>query len=439
MLSLTRSSILFGGPLILITLVLVRAHESSQLPTIQKNDQSQDHFVDLLISPIEAALQEARRLLNLRFDMANNQSDQSFMESQRRRARDLFMIEDIQTYESFKRQYNKTYAPEEASMRLKLFLERKNAIDESEREFAVGKSLFAMRLNEFIDWTKDELKKLSSVKLPTNWRSMASEGRQKRSVYDYGGYNAGENTIVRAEPIPASKDWRSTGCISTPYNQMECGSCYAFSTMTTVEAMRCIMHNASIYPKLSPQQVIDCASGHDYRSNGYINNGCNGGWPGSVLTYLQKERYAATIDCYPYINAQGGCRLREMVNRDFCWTFASPSSKETDNGLQYKELRNEVDMLHHVARVGPIIAVMDSTEKFVLYGKGIFENTECQNQFSNINHAIMIVGYGSENGIDYWIVKNSWGTTNWGENGYAKYRRGNNTCSIGHIAWGITQ
>lgn len=45
----------------------------------------------------------------------------------------------------------------------------------------------------------------------------------------------------------------------------------------------------------------------------------------------------------------------------------------------------------------------------------------------------MIVGYGSENGQDYWIVKNSWGT-GWGENGFFRIRRGNDECSIESIA-----
>jgi cathepsin H len=46
-----------------------------------------------------------------------------------------------------------------------------------------------------------------------------------------------------------------------------------------------------------------------------------------------------------------------------------------------------------------------------------------------VNHAVLAVGYGTENGMDYWLIKNSWGT-DWGMDGFFKIQRGVNMCGI---------
>ncbi len=47
----------------------------------------------------------------------------------------------------------------------------------------------------------------------------------------------------------------------------------------------------------------------------------------------------------------------------------------------------------------------------------------------DVNHAVLAVGYGTLNGMDYWLIKNSWGAT-WGDNGYFRMQRGVNMCGI---------
>jgi C1A family cysteine protease len=74
---------------------------------------------------------------------------------------------------------------------------------------------------------------------------------------------------------------------------------------------------------------------------------------------------------------------------------------------------------------GPVHAALNA-DQLQSYTSGIFDSSDCSTQ---INHSITIVGWGIENGVKYWIIKNSWGT-DWGENGYFRIRRGVNMCGI---------
>lgn len=92
-------------------------------------------------------------------------------------------------------------------------------------------------------------------------------------------------------------------------------------------------------------------------------------------------------------------------------------------------------MLNAVARQPIAIGVASSSGSFLSYKSGILDNTGCG---SKLTHAVNIIGYGTENGIPYWIVKNSWGTK-WGEQGYMRIKRdttngGAGICGINKLA-----
>lgn len=86
------------------------------------------------------------------------------------------------------------------------------------------------------------------------------------------------------------------------------------------------------------------------------------------------------------------------------------------------------DFFKVVGTLGPITVAIFASANFQSYASGVFDDPLCTSQ-STPNHAVVVVGYGSENGKDYWIVKNSWGE-DWGEKGYAKFLRGVNMCKI---------
>jgi len=78
--------------------------------------------------------------------------------------------------------------------------------------------------------------------------------------------------------------------------------------------------------------------------------------------------------------------------------------------------------------VGPV-SVSVNADGMQYYGGGIYNDASCS---TAVNHGMLVVGYGTD-GIDYWIIKNSWGAE-WGESGYIRMAIGSNMCAIAAYA-----
>lgn len=456
-------SLKFKLPIIILGLLLVSQSFYVQCDggrSVSVNeDQAQDEsgsIINRLLRPIRATFNQAKRLFGFSTSLPGNVRDL---------IADGFDEVQVRGFGLFMRAYNKTYeSPEELRRRIKLFTERRSLIEQSVQAFREGKVPFVMKENEYADWDDEELKMLARASPPKSRDEMTDLEReamlkadgQDEGIKPEGGaiqnepskeaesqvesdllvtaagpayeLDDGNLTVMAPERIPATKDWRGSGCVAEPIDQRKCGACYAIATMNTLETMRCLSLKES--PKLSPQQVIDCSTPRA----GYQNYGCDGGWPTRVLTYLQNEGVAARESCYPFVRRQEWCQLRKVKATSGCTVSSSP----TDTTLKYKVLNNERDILYHVANTGPVITVMKAPDSFIYYSRGIYDDAKCSRRRNDVDHAIVIVGYGRENGQDYWLIKNSWGSTNWGEGGFGKYRRGTNACSIGHWGWVIT-
>lgn len=127
----------------------------------------------------------------------------------------------------------------------------------------------------------------------------------------------------------------------------------------------------------------------------------------NAFNYYKKNR-AETEDDYPYAGVDQKC--------------AYDASKGTVIVSGYTDvIANSTSQLVAAVSKNPVsVAIEADTNVFQLYNSGIISDVTCG---TNLDHGVLVVGYGTENGQDYWILKNSWGE-NWGEKGFFRIARG---------------
>lgn len=213
--------------------------------------------------------------------------------------------------------------------------------------------------------------------------------------------------------IPSTFDWRTQGVVSKVKNQGNCGSCWTFSTTGALEANWAIYKKSTKPPLLSEQQLVDCAQD-------FNNHGCNGGLPSQAFEYIKHVGGLETETDYPYTAKDGECVFD-----------VSKAAADAYYGSHNITSGDEDAILEAVATNGPVSIAYDVTDDFMSYKSGVYVGKTCGNVTSTVNHAVLVVGYGhdSATNLDYWVVKNSWGTS-WGENGYFRIQRGVNMCGL---------
>ncbi|OCT66461.1 cathepsin S isoform X1 [Xenopus laevis] len=211
--------------------------------------------------------------------------------------------------------------------------------------------------------------------------------------------------LLEAQP-PASIDWRTKGCVTSVRRQRKCGSCYAFSAVGALECQW--KKKKGTLVTFSPQELVDCSY-----SEG--NKGCKGGSIRSSFTYMKKSGVMEDFN-YPYTGKEEKCKKKK------------PSKTGVIKDFHSVPARDEILLMKVVGTVGPVsVAINCSSKGFRMYKSGVFYDPSCT---STTNHNVLAIGYGRENGMDYWLVKNSWGVT-FGDQGYIKMARNrNNHCGI---------
>lgn len=226
------------------------------------------------------------------------------------------------------------------------------------------------------------------------------------------------------DDIPSHIDWRDKGVVSGVKDQGRCGSCWTFSTSGALEAHHAIQFGNWRTSELSEQQLLDCAYDFD-------NQGCSGGLPSHAFEYIHFAGGLSREFAYPYRAESSGdkskCRFDQVANQTAVGARTVHSFNVTEG--------DEESIKRIVANVGPVSVAFQVVDDFRLYKRGIYSSEKCQKGPDDVNHAVLIVGYGQapETGKPYWIVKNSWGSQ-WGEEGYFRIERGKNMCGIATCA-----
>ncbi|KAI6682050.1 hypothetical protein NL676_035931 [Syzygium grande] len=220
------------------------------------------------------------------------------------------------------------------------------------------------------------------------------------------------NHMLTDDVLPKTKDWREEGIVSPIKDQGGCGSCWSFSATGALEAAYHQAFGKGI--SLSEQQLVDCA--------GAFNNfGCGGGLPSQAFEYIKYNGGLDTEEAYPYTAKEEPCK------------FSAGSV-----GVQVLDSVNitlgaEDELKHAVAMVRPVSVAFQVVRDFSAYKSGVYTSDTCGSTSMDVNHAVLAVGYGVENGVPYWLIKNSWGA-DWGDHGYFKMEMGKNMCGVATCA-----
>jgi len=205
--------------------------------------------------------------------------------------------------------------------------------------------------------------------------------------------------------VPSSIDWREKGAVTGVKDQGQCGSCWSFSATGAMEGAWYVANNNLV--SLSEQQLVDCSAGFHYG-----NHGCNGGLMDGAFQYAIDNGMCQESE-YSYTAKSGTCTDCKPV------VFISSCVDVTP--------KNEVDLEKAVA-IGPVsVAIEADTKTFQMYKSGVITGSACG---TNLDHGVLVVGYGTESTTPYWLVKNSWGAT-WGEDGYVKIEKSSSTNTDG--------
>lgn len=216
-----------------------------------------------------------------------------------------------------------------------------------------------------------------------------------------------ETVMPNVGALPSSIDWVAKGAVTPVKDQGSCGSCWSFSTTGALEGAYFIKNGKLV--SFSEQQLVDC----DTLSNGGRDHGCNGGLMDNAFNWVGKNGGLCTESGYPYVS--GTTKTAGTCQNSCQLVSGSKIVAHTDVAT-----KSDAALMTALAQQPVSIAIEADQRDFQLYKSGVFTGT-CG---TNLDHGVLVVGYGTEDGLDFYKVKNSW-STSWGENGYIKLGRGN--------------
>ncbi|XP_012559697.2 procathepsin L [Hydra vulgaris] len=293
----------------------------------------------------------------------------------------------------FKIKFGKFYSnqDEETSKYLNWKKNNENIINHNSENHS-----FEIGINQFSDLTHEEFMEIHGGCL-----------KLSKSIVNF----TKEFSLPNKVNIPDKVDWRTEGYVTPVKNQGLCRSCWAFSTTGALEGQT--FRKTGILPTLSEQNLVDC-------SKSYGNQGCDGGWTNNAFEYIKDNDGLDSENGYPYDAKELG----------YCY-YDEKYKEASDSGFVEIPYGDEDALKEAVATVGPIAVNIDASKpSFQSYKSGVYNEPTCGNGITNLTHAVLVVGYGTEKGHKFWLVKNSWGKT-WGDHGYIKMSRNkSNQCGI---------
>jgi len=305
-------------------------------------------------------------------------------------------------FQNFMTAYNKHYRPAEMRARFTIFRTNFDYIQAWNNE----NNGVTLGVNQFADLTNAEFnaryKGLNMTALAAR-TSQTSEPAPRNPTL----------TCPKSTLLPnATCDWRAANAVTPIKNQGQCGSCWAFSTTGSTEGAHALSKSQLV--SLSEQNLVDCSQKEG-------NEGCNGGLMDYAFEYIIKNKGIDTEASYPYTAQDGKCK------------FAAAHVGATLSSYKDITKNSESALTAAITSVGPISVAIDASHNsFQFYRSGVYYEKACSS--TQLDHGVLAIGIGAEGASDFYLVKNSWGTS-WGMSGFILMSRNkSNNCGIATAA-----
>ncbi|XP_062518777.1 cysteine proteinase 3-like [Corticium candelabrum] len=200
--------------------------------------------------------------------------------------------------------------------------------------------------------------------------------------------------------LPSEVDWRDKGVVPPVTNQGAMGCSSNIVATEAIESSNAIRTGHLV--SLSTAEIASCCSANCTLSGV------------AIFDCIAKRDGLCLESEYP--------RVTDRCESDRCKPFAIVTG-----GVPVP--RGDEKALAEAVAKQPVVAAIDVTNAFMSYRDGVFVDQLCSQ--SKLNHMVLVVGYGTDNqGVEYWIVMNSWGKE-WGMNGFVLMARNrDNMCGI---------
>jgi len=303
-------------------------------------------------------------------------------------------------FQEFRLKYNRHYISEkEADFRYTVFqqtLERVEKLNAESKGAVYG-------ITQFSDMTPEEFENKMLTRGGHTLKDLPAADLNACAARDRFGAD-----FCAQAPAADSWDWRPYGAVTGVKDQGQCGSCWSFGTTGDIEGTWFLAGHDLI--SLSEQQLVSCDK---------TDAGCNGGLQENAFDYVIRVGGIQSEAAYPYTSGKGvvaTCKVdtTKFVANISAWGQVSSSPS------------GEAAIAPYLVQNGPVTIGINANP-MQDYVRGIDDPSRCSPY--NLNHAVLIVGYGTEAGVDYWLIKNSWGTL-WGEQGYYRIVRGVDACGL---------
>ena len=395
-------------------------------------------------------------------------------------------------WENYKLQYGKAYPNlKEDADRFAIYQNHVRKVIEHNKLFSEGLKTYTKKINEFSDMTFEEFSKTRLMKprpLKDGEADMSYPGPfefecPEEFISELGDEGIPQEFATELNWLDASKNPKNLVAVTPVKDQAACGSCYTFSAVSAMESSLCFKgfkSDCENWNGLSEQHVLNCGSyitqaeydffekNKDKLPEGVFEtfpqpedhpwrnfHGCQGGEMANVFQFIYHEGFIVENDLLPYRSGNSsnfdyfyGVNVEECpytkqnqgqfmksigldktayVSKTLCGTTSKRRSafpEETHN-------KDPENIKKALFEKGPLSIAFFATDEFVDYAGGVYVPNETECKGYTANHAVNIVGYGhdEDSGLDYWLIRNSW-SSDWGDNGYVKFRMGHNDCNV---------